>query len=390
MLDIIEKALEEVVTLARIDGSTAEKHRQSIVDDFNSGTSVIEAMLLSTKAAGVGLTLTGADRVVIYDPSWTPAEDSQAVDRAYRIGQTRKVFVYRMITAGTVEEKMYEKQVHKDGIRRAVFTEDTTVERHFDKDDLRKLFNLAPPGVCEVMEKVQQAAQGLQRTWDEYKFALSHRGVVGLSRHDGFYHNKPAEEDETETAFDGKTSAVKKVLGRSQRALQNDTTKKIPVERTVVEIDDDDDDKENAIIDILSPPRASIDKHADEVEVVDPPTPRDDIESEAIEWQQQDVDSPTPGEDIESEAFESQQQDVNPPTPRDDIASEAFDEDEPEESVVAMFQRVELLASSGYPKSAFKLLLDMLENRYGDLDKEEKIEVHTQICLARNALGLFD
>jgi SNF2 family DNA or RNA helicase len=111
MLDIIEKALEEV-TLARIDGSTAGKDRQSIVDDFNSGTSVVEAMLLSTKAAGVGLTLTGADRVVIYDPSWTPAEDSQAVDRAYRIGQTRKVLVYRMITAGTVEEKMYEKQVH--------------------------------------------------------------------------------------------------------------------------------------------------------------------------------------------------------------------------------------------------------------------------------------
>jgi hypothetical protein len=317
-----------------------------------------------------------------------------------------------------------------------VFTEDTTVERHFDKDDLRKLFNLAPPGVCEVMEKVQQAAQGLQRTWDEYDFALSHRGVVGLSRHDGFYHNKPAEEDETETAFDGKTSAVKKVLGRSQRALQNDTTKKIPVERSVVEIDDDDDDKENAIIEIVSPPRASIDKHADEVEVVDPPTPRkdfeseaiewqevvevaapptpheetgseaiewqevvklvipptprEDFESEAIEWQQQDVDPPTPHEDIESEAFEWQQQDVNPPTPRDDIESEAIDEDEPEESVAIMFQRVELLASSGYPKSAFKLLLHMLENRYADLDKEEKIEVHTQIGLAGNALGLFD
>jgi hypothetical protein len=426
MLDIIQKALEEVVTLARIDGSTAEKHRQSIVDDFNSGTSVVDAMLLSTKAAGVGLTLTGADRVVIYDPSWTPAEDSQAVDRAYRIGQTKKVFVYRMITAGTVEEKMYEKQVHKDGIRRAVFTEDTTIERHFDKDDLRKLFNLAPPGVCEVMEKVQKASKGLQRSWGEYEFALSHRGVVGLSRHDGFYHNKPAEEDENETAFDGKASAGNKVLGRSQRALQNDTTKKLPVERTVVEIDDDDD-KENDTIDIVSPPRARIDKHANEVEVVDwptprkdiqserqevvevvdPPTPREDtgsgtiewqegveagdppssLESEAIEWQQ-DLNPPTPHEDIEHEAIEWQQ-DVNPPTPQDNVEGEAIDEDEPKESVATMFQRVELLASSGRPKAAFKLLLDMLENRYSDLDKEEKIEVHTQICLAANALGLL-
>jgi hypothetical protein len=207
--------------------------------------------------------------------------------------------------------------VHKEDvtIQRAVFTEDTTVERHFDKDDLRKLFNLAPPGVCEVMEKVQQAAQGLQRTWDEFEFALSHRGVVGLSRHDGFYHNKPVEEDET--AFDGKTSAVKKVLGRSQRALQNDTTKKIPVERTIVEIDDDDDDdddKENPIIEILSPPRARIDKHADEVEVMDSPTPRKDIESEANKWQEV-VEAVDPH-------MADVKESVDPPTPRDTRAKE--------------------------------------------------------------------
>jgi hypothetical protein len=313
-----------------------------------------------------------------------------------------------------------------------VFTEDTTVERHFDKDDLRKLFNLAPPGVCEVMEKVQKASRGLQGSWKEYDFALSHRGVVGLSRHDGFYSNKPdEEEDEKETAFDGTATAAKKVLGRSQRALQNKKIKKVPVERTVVEIDDDDDDddKENATIEIMSTSPASIDKHADEVEVVnpptphvetgsgaieevvqvvDPPSPRESIESEAIEWQQ-DVDPSTPREDIESESIEWQQdvnpttshediesesiewqQDMDPPTPREDIESESIIADEPKESVATMFQRVEMLASSGYPKSAYKLLLDMLEYRYDDLDKEEKIEVHTQICLASSAMGLLD
>ena len=59
----------------------------------------------------------GADRVVIFDPSWNPAEDRQAVDRAYRIGQRKDVVVYRMIMAASVEEKMYEKQVFKDGLR---------------------------------------------------------------------------------------------------------------------------------------------------------------------------------------------------------------------------------------------------------------------------------
>jgi hypothetical protein len=309
-----------------------------------------------------------------------------------------------------------------------VFTEDTTVERHFDKDDLRKLFNLAPPGVCEVMEKVQKAAQGLQSSWGEYQFVLSHRGVVGLSRHDGFYNNKPdKEDDEKETAFDGKVPAVKKVLGRSQRVLQTETIEKMAVGRTVIEIDDkenatieivstptasiidvDDDDKENATIEIVSTPTASIIDQADEVEVVDPPTPCEDIESEATEWQDE-VDAPTPYKDIESEAFEGQEE-VDPPTPYEDIESEAFegqeevdpstpyedmegesnDVEEPEQSVATTFQRVELLASNGYTKPAFKLLLDMLEHRYDRLDKEEKIEVHTQICLAARALGLHE
>ncbi|KAJ1434130.1 P-loop containing nucleoside triphosphate hydrolase protein, partial [Ochromonadaceae sp. CCMP2298] len=66
--------------------------------------------LLTTRACGFGITLTGADRVIIYDPSWNPAEDRQAVDRAFRIGQTLPVIVYRLIMASSVEEKIYEKQ----------------------------------------------------------------------------------------------------------------------------------------------------------------------------------------------------------------------------------------------------------------------------------------
>ena len=110
MLDIIERVLESI-PFSRIDGSTKETERQRRVDDFNSSKGRTEVMLLSTKAAGIGLTLTGADRAIIYDPSWNPAEDAQAVDRCYRIGQKKEVTVFRFITAGTVEEQMYEKQV---------------------------------------------------------------------------------------------------------------------------------------------------------------------------------------------------------------------------------------------------------------------------------------
>ena len=105
MLDIIERVLHRFL-ISRIDGSTKEKDRQRRVDLFNNPHSDVEIMLLSTKATGVGLTLTGADRAIIYDPSWNPAEDSQAVDRCYRIGQTKEVAVFRLITAGSVEEKV--------------------------------------------------------------------------------------------------------------------------------------------------------------------------------------------------------------------------------------------------------------------------------------------
>ncbi len=110
MLDIMEKVFDGSVTYLRIDGQSPEKSRQRNVDDFNDKESAIDCMLLSTKAAGVGLTLNGANRAIIYDPSWNPAEDAQAIDRCYRIGQSKNVTVYRMITSGTVEEKMYEKQ----------------------------------------------------------------------------------------------------------------------------------------------------------------------------------------------------------------------------------------------------------------------------------------
>ncbi len=107
MLDIIQSVLQERVQgMSRIDGSTKERDRQRLVDLFNEKGSLTEVMLLSTGAGGIGLTLTGADRAIIYDPSWNPAEDSQAVDRCYRIGQEKDVSVFRLIAAGTVEEKV--------------------------------------------------------------------------------------------------------------------------------------------------------------------------------------------------------------------------------------------------------------------------------------------
>ena len=96
----------------RIDGSTDIKSRESQIDVFNS-TDEHFLFLLSTRAGGLGINLTAADTVVIYDSDFNPQMDLQAMDRAHRIGQKRFVKVYRLITENTVEEKIIERQMIK-------------------------------------------------------------------------------------------------------------------------------------------------------------------------------------------------------------------------------------------------------------------------------------
>lgn len=87
----------------KITGSTPAKDRQEMTNSFNNGEG--DAFLISLKAGGVGLNLTGADTVILVDLWWNPAVESQAIGRAHRMGQERNVEVYRLITRGTIEEK---------------------------------------------------------------------------------------------------------------------------------------------------------------------------------------------------------------------------------------------------------------------------------------------
>lgn len=199
MLDIIGLALADCVRHLRIDGSTANNYRQKAVDHFNDRESNVDVMLLSTKAAGVGLTLTGADRAIIYDPSWNPAEDAQAVDRCYRIGQEKPVTVYRFISAGTVEEKVYEKQVHKDGIRRVILGTgggSSSTERYFQKDELRKLFKLGPRGESTMLDKFNAKSDNdATGASGKKSYLTKHASVVGVASHDVLYSADALDTD---------------------------------------------------------------------------------------------------------------------------------------------------------------------------------------------------
>ncbi|PCJ59255.1 MAG: hypothetical protein COA79_11185 [Planctomycetota bacterium] len=121
-----------------LDGSTPIKKRQEQVEKFQADSS-IKVFLISLKAGGVGLNLTAADYVFIYDPWWNPAVEAQAVDRTHRIGQTKKIFTYRLITKDSIEEKVHHLQKTKRELAKNVI-DDGTIPTSLTKNDLQSLF----------------------------------------------------------------------------------------------------------------------------------------------------------------------------------------------------------------------------------------------------------
>eukprot|EP00667_Euglena_gracilis_P015104 EG_transcript_15685 len=154
MLNIIQLWLRCLnFRFSRIDGTVkGAAERQHIVDRFNSDPSIF-CCLLTTQVGGIGLTLVGADRVLIVDPDWNPSVDNQAIDRAYRIRQTKDVVVYRLITCGTLEEKIYRHQVFKQGLAmNALGTE--SIYRHFTRKDMKEMFELGVTNVSQTADQL--------------------------------------------------------------------------------------------------------------------------------------------------------------------------------------------------------------------------------------------
>ncbi|OAL38319.1 hypothetical protein AYO20_02378 [Fonsecaea nubica] len=146
MLDILEKYVRSLsgFKYRRMDGNTPIQLRQSMVDEFNTDPG-LHVFLLTTKVGGLGINLTGADRVIIYDPDWNPSTDLQARERAWRLGQKREVAIYRLMTAGTIEEKIYHRQIFKQFLTNKIL-KDPKQRQTFHLSDLHDLFSLGNEG----------------------------------------------------------------------------------------------------------------------------------------------------------------------------------------------------------------------------------------------------
>ncbi|XP_058195377.1 protein CHROMATIN REMODELING 24 isoform X3 [Rhododendron vialii] len=187
MLNLIQESLvARGYKFLRIDGTTKANDRVKIVNDFQEGIGA-PIFLLTSQVGGLGLTLTKADRVIVVDPAWNPSTDNQSVDRAYRIGQKKDVLVYRLMTCGTIEEKIYRKQIYKGGLFKTA-TEHKEQTRYFSQADLRELFSLPRQGF-DISLTQQQLHEKHDRhhTMSEYLKAhlkfLETKDIAGVSHH---------------------------------------------------------------------------------------------------------------------------------------------------------------------------------------------------------------
>ncbi|XP_058096097.1 switch 2 isoform X2 [Magnolia sinica] len=149
MLDILEKFLiRKGYCFSRLDGATPMSSRQTLVDEFNSSPSK-QVFLISTRAGGLGLNLVSANRVVIFDPNWNPAQDLQAQDRSFRYGQKRHVIVFRLLAAGSIEELVYSRQIYKQQLSN-IAVSGKMEKRYFEGVQDCKQFQGELFGICNL------------------------------------------------------------------------------------------------------------------------------------------------------------------------------------------------------------------------------------------------
>ncbi|XP_039378015.1 DNA repair and recombination protein RAD54B isoform X2 [Mauremys reevesii] len=145
----------------RLDGHTPISQRQQIVDSFNNKFCSAFIFLLSSKAGGVGLNLVGASHLILYDIDWNPATDIQAMARVWRDGQKHTVHIYRLLTTGSIEEKIYQRQISKQGLSGAVVDLSKTSEHiRFSIEELKNLFILHEDSSCVTHDLLECNCMG--------------------------------------------------------------------------------------------------------------------------------------------------------------------------------------------------------------------------------------
>ncbi|XP_043830091.1 transcriptional regulator ATRX-like [Dromiciops gliroides] len=181
----------------RLDGSTSAQSRKKWATEFNDETNVRGRLfIISTKAGSLGINLVAANRVIIFDASWNPSFDIQSIFRVYRFGQNKPVFVYRFLAQGTMEDKIYERQVTKQSLSFRVIDQQQ-VERHFTMNELIELYTFEPDLLDDpdLEKKKKRDTPMLPKDTVLAELLQIHKEyIVGYHEHDSLLDHKEEEE----------------------------------------------------------------------------------------------------------------------------------------------------------------------------------------------------
>ncbi|KAG1742218.1 P-loop containing nucleoside triphosphate hydrolase protein [Suillus lakei] len=168
-------------TYFRLDGQTPAAKRQEYVNTFNKSSQYSHFLfLLSSKAGGVGLNLIGASRLCLIDSDWNPSHDLQSMARIHRDGQKRPVFIYRFLTAGTIDEKIYQRQVTKIGLSNSLMGSGSSGSKSdsFSRKDLRDIFRVHPETGCNTHDLLDcECDAGSKRIDDDDMMGVSENNL---------------------------------------------------------------------------------------------------------------------------------------------------------------------------------------------------------------------
>ncbi|XP_010071189.1 PREDICTED: transcriptional regulator ATRX [Pterocles gutturalis] len=181
----------------RLDGSTTAQSRKKWAEEFNDETNVRGRLfIISTKAGSLGINLVAANRVIIFDASWNPSYDIQSIFRVYRFGQSKPVFVYRFLAQGTMEDKIYDRQVTKQSLSFRV-VDQQQVERHFTMNELTELYTFEPDLLDDPNseKKKKRDTPMLPKDTILAELLQIHKEyIVGYHEHDSLLDHKEEEE----------------------------------------------------------------------------------------------------------------------------------------------------------------------------------------------------
>jgi len=184
----------------RMDGSTAPDTRKVWCKYFNKATNYrMRLFLISTKAGGLGINLVAANRVIVFDASWNPSHDIQSIFRVFRFGQTKPVYIYRFLGKGTMEEKIYERQVTKQSLSARVVDEQQ-IERHFTMNELSELYEFKDEPMSERPIPVVPEDRLLAELLEKHKTV-----IWSVNNHDSLLENQVDQnltEDERKSAWE--------------------------------------------------------------------------------------------------------------------------------------------------------------------------------------------